>query len=382
MKKALLSIAAFALISLTGYAQDSDKTIKEAATKPQEVKLAEDSVKKWTKGGFVGVNFGQVALVNWASGGQNTISIQLNANGFINYQSGRLAWDNAINFSLGGIIQGHVLDKRVARPIAFRKNVDFLQLTSRVGYVIDKKKQWMGAFLVDYKTSILNSYDYATYDADPSPTAVPQKISTPFSPSFLTLSLGVNYKPKPYVSFYLSPIAGKLSFVTGSTINRDVPNVHPDLIDETRYGMARGNTFRAEIGAYFRADFQKDIWKNINLKTTLELFQNYNESNKVDALVASNADAVKAKYGTAAYDAYLLNRPQTYDNRGNTDVNWLTTITFKVNKYITASLEAQLIYDHDVIVPHYVDGGGVRSGRGTQFREAFTLGIGYKFSGK
>lgn len=381
MKKALLSIAALALVSLTGYAQDSDKTIKEAATKPQEVKLAEDSVKKWTKGGFVGVNFGQVALVNWASGGQNTISIQLNANGFINYQSGRLAWDNAINFSLGGIIQGHVLDKRVARPIALRKNVDFLQLTSRVGYVIDKKKQWMGAFLVDYKTSILNGYDYATYDATPAQPS-PQKISTPFSPSFLTLSLGVNYKPKPYVSFYLSPIAGKLSFVSSSTINRDAPKVDYNLIDETRYGMERGKTFRAEIGAYFRADFQKDIWKNINLKTTLELFQNYNEDHKVDALVAKDADAVKAAYGDAAYATYLSNHPLYYDNRGNTDVNWLTTITFKVNKYITASLEAQLIYDHDVVVPHYVDGGTTRPGRGTQFREAFTLGIGYKFSGK
>jgi hypothetical protein len=68
-----------------------------------------------------------------------------------------------------------------------------------------------------------------------------------------------------------------------------------------------------------------------------------------------------------------------YDNRGNTYVNWLTNITFKVNKFITASLETQLIYDQTVAVPHYESNGSTYMGRGTQFREAFTLGFGYKF---
>jgi hypothetical protein len=146
--------------------------------------------------------------------------------------------------------------------------------------------------------------------------------------------------------------------------------------------MDRGKSFRAEIGAYVRVDFQKDIWKNINLKTSVELFQNYNEGHKKDELVAADAVKYGGAEGSAGYNAYLTTHPLYYDNRTNTDINWLTTITFKVNKYITASLETQLIYDHNTVVPHYIDGGTVRPGRGTQFREAFTLGIGYKFAGK
>jgi hypothetical protein len=68
-----------------------------------------------------------------------------------------------------------------------------------------------------------------------------------------------------------------------------------------------------------------------------------------------------------------------YDNRGNTDVNWNTGITFKVNKFLQASLETQLIYDHDVAVPKVRGDGSAYKGRGTQFREAFNLSIGYKF---
>ena len=375
MKKTLLAIIATISLASASYAQ-TDQIVKDAA-KPIEVKIVEDTTHHyWKHGGFVGINFGQAALFNWAGGGQNTISVQLNINGFINYAKGHIAWDNSLNFALGGIVQGHVLGAtpKGSRPAAFRKNVDQLQLTSRLGYVIDKKKQWMAAFLADYKTSVMNGYDYTAYDADPTVRA-PQRISSPFSPSYLILSLGINYKPAPFCSFYLSPIAGKLSFLdAGSVDSNNFVGYENYVVDPTRYGFKAkprnmdesSSNFRHQVGAYFRVDFQKDIMKNINLKTSLELYTPYTNE------VITNA-------GDSSMP--LVAPGNTFNTVGKIDVNWLTGIVFKVNKYITCSLEWQLIYSYSTLAPRYDYATGVIAKRynSVQFREGFTLGVGYKF---
>ena len=115
----------------------------------------------------------------------------------------------------------------------------------------------------------------------------------------------------------------------------------------------------------------------------MELFQNYTDKHVLDGIVQSELATIYAADPTqvAAPNAVTQNLVNHlyYDNRGNTYVNWLTNLTFKVNKYITASLETQLIYDQTVAVPHMRQDNSIYLGRGTQFREAFTLGFGYKF---
>ena len=378
MKKVLLSAIAILALATSSFAQ-TDKEVKEAAVKPKDVLIVEDTAHHyWKKGAFLGINFGQAALFNWAAGGQNTISLQVNANGFINYAKGHLAWDNSLNFSLGGIVQGHVLGKSLpgARPAAFRKNVDQLQVTSRVGYIIDKKKQWMAAFLADYKTSVLDGNDYGKYDADPT-VPTPQRISSPFSPSFVVLSLGINYKPAPFVSFYLSPVAGKLSFLDPkSTDSATYVGQSSYRVEQARYGFQKGKNFRGQLGAYFRIDFQKDIMKNVNLKTTLELFTPY-----TNEIITNAGDSTMP----------LVAPNNTFNTIGKIDVNWLTGINFKVNKYITCSLEWQLIYSYATLVPKFnynYDPNKPNSKQvenrynQVQFREGFTLGFGYKFAEK
>lgn len=378
MKKLIL-FTAIVLCSVSAFSQA--KVDLKDALKPQEVKINDTVVHHWRYTGFFGVNFGQVALVNWAAGGQNSISVQANANASVTYEHKHFLWDNQINFSLGGIAQGRVLHPVATNRYPFRKNVDILQLTSRVGYIVDKKKQWTMTFLTDLKTSLFDGFDYSAYDAGTAPTR--QLSSTPFSPSNLLLSVGANYKPVPYFSLYVSPVTAKLTIMNENTLLPQGDTSY-DKVDRTRYGLDNGTSYHASIGAYLRADFQKDIWKNINLKTSLELFQNYTDKHVLDGIVQSEIATMEGmpNYASnpaqqaqvAAWQQHLY-----YDNRGNTYVNWLTNITFKVNKYITASLETQLIYDQTVAVPHIRPDNTTYMGRGTQFREAFTLGFGYKF---
>lgn len=379
MKNSILIV--WLLICTTTVFGQAKVDLKDAL-KPQEVKINDTAVHNWKYGGFLGVNFGQVALVNWAGGGQNSISVQANANGFLTYENKHFLWDNQLNFSLGGIAQGRIRQPHPANKYPFRKNVDILQITSRVGYILNKKKTVMATFLTDLKTSLLNGYDFSAYDAGTGPR---QLTSTPFSPSNLLLSIGINYKPVPFFSLYVSPATAKFTMMNKSTL-QDQGVADSNKVDRTRYGLDNGTSYHASIGAYLRMDFQKDIWKNINLKTSLELFQNYTDKHVLDGIVQSELAALYTAYPTEQTNPSAatknLQNHLYYDNRGNTYVNWLTNITFKVNKYITASLETQLLYDQTAAVPHLLPNGTTYLGRGTQFREAFTLGFGYKFDQK
>lgn len=377
MKK-IVSILTIIVCTIAAFGQA--KTDLKDVLKPQEVKINDTVSHHWRYAGFLGVNFGQVALVNWAAGGQNSISIQANANASLTYENKHILWDNQLNFSLGGIAQGRIRQPSASNKYPFRKNVDILQITSRVGYIMDKKKQWMATFLTDLKTSLLDGFDYSAYDAGNAGSR--QLSSTSFSPSNLLLSVGINYKPVPFFSLYMSPATAKFTMLNSSTLLTQGDTSY-SKVDRTRYGLSNGANYHASVGAYIRADFQKDIWKNINLKTSVELFQNYTDKNVLDGIVQNQLTAIYTAYPTektnpSATTQNLINHLY-YDNRGNTYVNWLTNITFKVNKYITASLETQLIYDHTTAVPHLLPNGTTYQGRGTQFREAFTLGFGYKF---
>ncbi|MCW3128024.1 MAG: hypothetical protein JWO03_3682 [Bacteroidetes bacterium] len=374
MKKHLLfAITILCSVLVFGQAKNELKD----ALKPTELAINDTAVHYWKKSGFIGVNFGQVALVNWAGGGQNSISIQANANGTLTYQKKHFLWDNQLNFSLGGIAQGRLRQHSANNKYPFRKNVDLLQITTRAGYIIDTKKHWTATFLADLKTSLLRGYDYSGYDAGASDRQV---VATPLSPSYLLLSLGINYKPVSYFSVFLSPATAKLTMMNNNTL-RDKDDTTHFRVDRTRYGLNNDVTFRASVGAYLRVDFQKDIWKHINLKTSLEVFQNYTDKHMLDGIVQSE---IKALDGNTSPEAIarvqdLQANHLYYDNRPNTYVNWATNITFTVNKFITASLETQLLYDHTAAVPHLNPDGTTYLGRGTQFREAFTLGFGYKF---
>jgi hypothetical protein len=86
--------------------------------------------------------------------------------------------------------------------------------------------------------------------------------------------------------------------------------------------------------------YKHDIWENVSLNTNIDLFTNY------------------------------LKEPQ------NVDVNWNLLITMKVNQYLSANLNTQLIYDDNI---QYVNKQGKRMGPRIQFKEVFGAGLSYKF---
>ncbi|MFT5901826.1 MAG: hypothetical protein ACI9LA_001030 [Bacteroidia bacterium] len=403
MKKTYLTLLLIAsLFTTASFAQDME--IKDVATAAEvALKAHDDSTKHWDIGGSLALNFGQTYLKSWASGGQNAISIAFTGLGRANYRKGKAAWDNNLVLGLGGIAlfpQEKYKDNLNKFP--FRKNIDNLQLTSIGSYQMDKKGKLFASGLLDFRSQLLAGHgEYVHADTllntdgsideinlNQSRINKRTTVSQFAAPAYLTLSAGITYKPVSWVQFYLSPAAGKFTFVNPAANVFDAKTGGKGAM---AYGLETPTSvYRAEFGWYLRANLEKEVFKNVTVKTQVELFGNYLDNehiDNIDAVLVDPTDLTQGSYydpatrdqntvGTDASGATIY----TYDNRTNVDVNWQTWITLKINKYLQASLEWQMLYDYDISVPKYQnDGVATYSSRGIQFRQGFSLSVGYTF---
>ena len=379
-----------------------DMTTKDIATSAEKaLELKADSTKVWDVGGSLALNFGQTYLKSWASGGQNALSIAFTGLAHANYRKNKWAWDNNLVLALGGIAlfpQERYKDNLNRFP--FRKNQDNLQLTSIGSYQIDKNGKWFASGLLDFRSQLLSGFgEYAHEDTvlnadgtideinlNPNRINTRTQVSQFAAPAYLTLSAGITYKPVSWVQMYLSPIAGKLTFVNPAA---NVYDAKTGGEGATAYGLENPtDVYRAEFGWYFRGNLEKEVFKNVIVKTQIELFGNYLDNEHVDNIAATPKDTANNTFyydpATRSQNRQTIdddgNTTYVYDNRINVDVNWQTWITLKINKYLQASLEWQLLYDYDIAVPKYQDDGiTTYNSRGVQFRQGLTLGLGYVF---
>lgn len=276
----------------------------------------------WRKGGVFNASFNQVNLTNWAGGGQNAISFNTNASLFAHYTKARLTWDNNLDLGYGIVKNG---DEQV------RKNDDRMELNSKLGYKAGKGALYY-TLLFNFKSQFAAGYNYPRSDSS-------NYISKFAAPAFTLISLGADYKPNEYFSFFISPITARLIIVNDDS-----------LADAGAFGVDPGDHLREELGAYINTRFQKDIMKNVNLMAKLDLFSNY------------------------------------LDNPQNIDVNGEILLNLKVNKFISASLGMQVVYDDNTQIALYETKNGIqtpktnsdgspKTGKRTQFRQTFGIGL-------
>lgn len=272
----------------------------------------EGQTSPWTFKNIGGVNLSQTSLTNWAAGGENSVAWHIYFNGSANYKRGDWSWDNALVTDFG---QSYTSTNR------WQKSLDKLNLSSKVGYTLSK--HWRVAFLGDFLTQFAPGYASAS---DKLSGAAP--ISKFMAPGYLTLSLGADYKPNDKFSLLVSPIAGKITFVTDKALS-----------DAGAFGVTPGKRVLAEVGASLVASYTTNISSNISLITKLSLFSAYN------------------------------------NNFGNVDVNWDVMLACKLNKYMSATLTTNLVYDDDIKSVK----DGIVGGPKIQLRQVFGLGVSYSF---
>lgn len=140
-----------------------------------------------------------------------------------------------------------------------------------------------------------------------------------FSPAYFQFGPGMLWKKHDNLKVNIAPATSKLIVMHG----------HLTEMGDA-FGVAQGETTRYELGAALNAYYKLDVMKNVSVENILNLYSNYLEDFQ------------------------------------NVDIDYTVNVVMKVNKYLSANLSMQAIYDDNAF-------------EGFQTREVFGLGINYGF---
>lgn len=309
MKKLLLPLIALLLSVNVAFAQDAPAS-------------------PWTHGGNVGFNMAQSHFDNWSAGGQDNINFLGIVKYDINYKKGNHKWDNNIDLQLG-----YSYFDLKKNPI---KTDDRIFLSSLYGHNLSSDK-WFATADFTFQTQFANGYDYKTDSTN--------RISGFMVPGYVTLGLGVQWVPNEHFKVNLAPITGRMTIVN----DKKLADAGAFGVDKAEYDeetgelIKHGKTVRWELGAQLTAEFNYEIFKNVNFSSKLIAFYDYFTNGK---------NALGEKYTCPV------------------DFDWDNALIMKVNDWLSCNITARLVYDED-IAP--IQGTTFR-----QFKEVLSLGISYK----
>lgn len=285
--------------------------------------VIETDTSYWVAKSLFGLNGTQTSFVNWAAGGRNNFSALAFVDATAVYQKERIKWSSDVKLALGGL---QFLDKEGVNQ-GLQKTDDRIDIATSLGY--EFKKKWFYTIAGGFRTQMLDGFAFPNDSV---------RVSTFMAPGYANLALGIEYAPSENFNLLISPVAAKFTFVRDEVLaNAGAYGVAAATYDGTGALISAGKQFRSEFGAYLKMQFNKEIAKNIEMKSRLEMFSNYIEN------------------------------PQ------NIDINAETVFTFKVNNWFSASLQWNLIYDDDMMI---TDSQG-RTGPRTQFKSVLGLGLSY-----
>jgi hypothetical protein len=259
-----------------------DKTVTDLKSTAEKT-LADDTSHKhgWKKGANLSLGIAQGNSSNWAAGAeQSSLAINANVNLFATHKTEKTRWINNLDLF-------YALQRTTSQGT--RKTDDRIDYYTKWTRTLSKK--WGFGVVGNFRTQFSEGYDYGK---------TPYELtSTFFAPAYITVAPGFDWTPTDYFNVFLSPISARWTVVTKENLAE-------------RYGIDPGKSSRFEAGAFVSAIFKKDIMKNVNLRSRLDLYSNY------------------------------LKNPQ------NVDIFWTNVFTLKVNKWLGVTYNFDLIYDDDV----------------------------------
>lgn len=145
------------------------------------------------------------------------------------------------------------------------------------------------------------------------------KLSHFFSPAYFQFGPGMLWKKNDNVSINFAPATAKMILVH-SHFTEFAPS----------FGVKQGDTSRFEFGASISGYYKVNVMTNVSIENRLNLYSNY------------------------------LENPQ------NIDVDYQMSLVMKINKYLSANVALQAIYDDNSV-------------KAVQVREVFGLGVNFGF---
>jgi hypothetical protein len=205
------------------------------------------------------------------------------------------------------------------------KTDDKIAFVSKYGHKAAKNLYIAG--LIDFRTQFSKGYNY------PNDSVM---ISRFMASGYLLGALGAEYRPSDNFDVFIAPFTGKFTFVMDNALS-----------DSGAFGVKRGEKVYSEFGGYARIFAKKDLMENISIQTNLDLFSNY------------------------------------LHNPGNIDISWKVLLSMKVNKFFSATISTDMIYDDDIKIVEDKNNNGIiesgEKGPRLQFKEVLAIGLAYKF---
>lgn len=262
--KLLFAAASLCLFVHPSFAQDQTvQGLKAESVKT--IKKDKDTANfVWRKGGLYNLNLAQGSLSNWAAGGDDfslSLTSYLNLFGF--YKKDRHSWDNTLDFNFGYV---------KTSSLGARKNDDRLDILSKYGYALSPK--WNLSALANFRSQLARGYTYP---------ANKRTFSSAFlSPAYVLLSLGLDYKPGPNFSLFVSPVTSRWVIVKNDSLSA-----------RGLYGVKPGEHSTAEFGAFASANYIKEFSKSLSYRGRLDLFSDYKHNPQNIDLFMTNVFAAR-----------------------------------------------------------------------------------------
>lgn len=268
----------------------------------------------WSSAGKFQLLFSQSAFNDeWKGGGTSSLAANVSLDYELNYREGSFTWNNKLLGTYG-------LTKSKGDQY-LRKTSDRLEVHSVAGKQLSESYFYY-SFFANFRTQFTKGYIYR------KPSGSNQEVRTEttrfLSPAYLQFGPGMMWKKKEELLLNFAPATARFIFV-----HPEFTTV-PGYVDESYYGVGSDESSRFEFGASLTAFAQLPLMENVVIENNLSLYSNY------------------------------------LSDLGNIDIDYLFNLSMSINKYLSANLVFQAIYDDNAVSAF-------------QIREVFGAGFNYGF---
>ena len=249
--------------------------------------------KDWKRGGIAKLLFNQTAFSEWASGGQNSVSLSFHTDYDVSYSKNGWNWDTKFLGDFG-------LTKLSGTKF-LRKTNDRFDLQSFLGKKFSTT--WSYSTVFGVKTQFARGYSYGE-DENGNET---RTLRTHFfSPVYIQLGVGLYWKKSKNLWVNIAPFTQRLTLVSRK-FTMDLPE------GKEYFGVQKGDNHRFELGASVNALYKFSPMENMTLEQRLGLYSDY------------------------------------LDKAENVDIDYQIAAELQVNEYVSTNLVLQLVYDDNAV---------------------------------
>ncbi len=280
------------LKELLEYPKRNSLPVRKPILLLEPIELTADSIdlkiNYWRNWVSFGINFNQASFSNnWNSGGVNSLALGT----MFGYKTDFTKDDK--NFVSELLLQ---YGKQKNKGQLERKTADRIFYDNKVGLKLSSL--WNFFASINFESQFDKGYSLSK---NAQGDEVRTLLSRFMSPGYLTESIGFEYKPVKYFYLRIGTGTARQTFVLDTSLYQTNPK---------NYGVEIGKKFRNELAFQLIGNIDKDIAKNLNLKSRYAMFANYEKLRRIDHRL---------------------------------DV----TLTAKVNKFINVAISGAALYDDD-----------------------------------